>query len=122
MTHLVLNVVPYAIRRAYPREITLPKFWRTLDLLDRCGEERTSYHRIAENGVFTKIVRSQFKYDGNFGWQMETSFSSNFTTEFFEESDLGMNFAAEPLTKEELEVAENTVLAIIAGIEPPEGV
>jgi hypothetical protein len=120
MTHFVLNVVPYTIPRAHPREITLPKFWRTLDLLDRCGEERTSYHRIAENGVFTKILRSQFNYDGNFSWQMETSFSSNFTTEFFDESDLGMHFAAKPLTKEEFEVAERLVLAIIARIEPPE--
>jgi hypothetical protein len=120
MATRTLNVLPDVIRVALPLEITLPKYWTTLDLLDRCGEERTSYFRIAANGVFTKIVRSQFMYDGNFKWRMETTFSSNWTDQLFEESDVGVNLSARPLTKEEFEVAERTVLGMC--IEPPEGV
>jgi hypothetical protein len=120
MTTLTLNVLPYVIRVAQPREITLPKYWMELDLFDHLGEERTSYYRIAESGVFTKIVRSQFMYDGDFKWRMETSFSSEWTNQLFEESDVGVQGSARPLMKEEFEVAERIVLAM--RIEPPEGV
>jgi hypothetical protein len=122
MTTLTLNVLPYVIRVAQPHEITLPKYWMELDLFDYLGEERTSYYRIAENGVFTKIVRSQFMHDGNFKWRMETSFSSEWTNQLFEESDVGVQGSARPLTKEEFEVAERIVLDFIARIEPPEDV
>jgi hypothetical protein len=117
MTTLTLKVLPNIIRVAEPREITLPKYWMELDLFDYLGEERTSYYRIAENGVFTKIVRSQFHYDGNFKWRIETTFSSNWTDQLFEESDIGAHLAARPLTKAEFEVAERKVLAM--RIEPP---
>jgi hypothetical protein len=122
MTTLTLNVLPDVIRVAKPREITLPKYWMELDLLDHLGEERTTYHRIAENGVFTKIVRSQFNYDGNYRWRMETSFSSDWTNQLFEEADVGANLSAQTLTEQELEVAERIVLALIAPAEPPEEV
>ena len=122
MTTLTLNVLPDIPRVAQPLEITLPKYWMELDLFDHLGEERTSYYRIAESGVFTKIVRSQFMYDGNFKWRMETSFSSDWANQLFEEADVGANLSALPLTKEEFEVAERIVLALIAPSEPPEGV
>jgi hypothetical protein len=121
MTTLTLNVLPYVIRVAQPHEIALRKYWMELDLFDYRGEERTSYYRIAENGVFTKIVKSQFMYDGNFKWRMETSFSSEWTNQLFEESDVGVQGSA-PLTKEEFEVAERIVLDFVARIEPPEDV
>jgi hypothetical protein len=122
MTTLTLNVLPYVIRIAQPREITLPKYWMELDLFDHLGEERTSYYRIGENGVFTKIVRSQFMYVGNFKWHMETSFSSEWTNQLFEESDVGVQSSARPLTNEEFEMAERIMLDFIARIEPPEDV
>jgi hypothetical protein len=122
MTTLTLNVLPYVIRVAQPHEIALPKYWMELDLFDYRGEERTSYYRIAENGVFTKIVKSQFMYDGNFKWRMETTFSSNWTDQLFEEADVGANLSARTLTEQEFEVAERIVLALIAPSEPPEGV
>jgi hypothetical protein len=122
MATRTLNVLPDLIRFAQPREITLPKYWMELDLFDHLGEERTSYYRIAENGVFTKIVRSQFMYDGNFKWRMETSFSSDWTNQLFEEADVGVHLAARLLTKEEFEVAERIVLDFIARIGPPENV
>jgi hypothetical protein len=115
-----LNVLPDVIRVAQPLEITLPKYWMELDLFDYRGEERTSYYRIAENGVFTKIVRSQFNYDGNFKWRIETTFSSNWTNQLFEESDVGAHLAASPMMKGEFEEAERIVLAM--RIEPPEAV
>jgi hypothetical protein len=120
MTTLTLNVLPDIPRVAQPLEITLPKYWMELDLFDHLGEERTSYYRIAESGVFTTIVRSQFNYDGKFKWRMETSFSSEWTNQLFEESDVGVQGSARPLMKEEFEVAERIVLAM--RIEPPEGV
>jgi hypothetical protein len=116
-----LNVLPDIPRVAQPLEITLPKYWMELDLLDHLGEERTSYYRLAENGVFTKVFRSQFNYDGKFKWRMETSFSSDWTNQLFEEADVGANLSARPLTKDAFEVAERIVLAFIARIEPPEG-
>ena len=61
-------------------------------------------------------------YDGNFKWHIETTFSSDWTHQLFEESDVGVNPSALRLTKEEFEMAEITVHAIIARIEPPEGV
>jgi hypothetical protein len=122
MATRTFNVLPDIIRVAQPREITLPKYWMELDLFDHLGEERTSYYRIAESGVFTKIVRSQFMYDGKFKWRMETSFSSNWANQLFEESDVGVQGSTRPLTKEEFEVAERIVLDFIARIEPPEGV
>jgi hypothetical protein len=122
MATRTLNVLPDVIRVAQPLEITLPKYWMELDLFDHLGEERTSYYRIAESGVFTKIVRSQFMYDGNFKWRMETTFSSNWTNQLFEEADVGANLSARTLTEQEFEVAERIVLALIAPSEPPEGV
>jgi len=122
MATRTLKVLPYTIRVAQPHEITLPKYWIELDLFDHLGEERTSYYRIAENGVFTKVVRSQFYYDGNFKWRMETSFSSEWTNQLFEEADVGVQGSARPLTKQEFEVAERIVLDFIAPAEPPEGV
>jgi hypothetical protein len=122
MASRTLNILPDLIRVAQPREISLPKYWMELDLFDYRGEERTSYYRLTENGVFTQIVRSQFMYDGNFKWRIETTFSSDWTSQFFEEADVGTHFAARPVTKEGFEMAERIVLAIIAGIEPPEGV
>jgi hypothetical protein len=122
MATRTLNVLPDVIRVAQPLEITLPKYWMELDLFDHLGEERTSYYRIAESGVFTKIVRSQFMYDGNFKWRIETTFSSNWTNQLFEEADVGANLSARTLTEQEFEVAERIVLAFIAPYEPPEGV
>jgi hypothetical protein len=122
MATRTLNVLPDVIRVAQPLEITLPKYWMELDLFDHLGEERTSYYRIAESGVFTKIVRSQFMYDGNFKWRMETSFSSDWTNQLFEEADVGANPSARTLTEQEFEVAERIVLALITPSEPPEGV
>ena len=89
MATRTLNVLPDVIRVAQPLEITLPRYWMELDLFDHLGEERTSYYRIAESGVFTKIVRSHFMYDGNFKWRIETTFSSNWTNQLFEEADVG---------------------------------
>jgi hypothetical protein len=120
-TH-TLNVLPEVISVAQPLEITLPKYWMELDLFDHLGEERTSYYRITESGVFTKFVRSQFMYDGNFKWGMETTFSSNWTNQLFEEADVGANASARTLTEQEFEVAERIVLALITPSEPPEGV
>jgi hypothetical protein len=121
MATRTLNVLPNVIRVAQPREITLPKYWMELDLFDHLGEERTSYHRIAESGVFTKIVRSQFMYDDKFKWRMETSFSSDWANQLFEEADVGANLSARTLTEQEFELAEGIVLALIAPSEP-EGV
>jgi hypothetical protein len=120
-TH-TLNVLPEVIRVAQPLEITLPKYWMELDLFDHLGEERTSYYRITKSGVFTKFVRSQFMYDGKFKWGMETTFSSNWTNQLFEEADVGANASARTLTEQEFEVAERIVLALITPSEPPEGV
>jgi hypothetical protein len=119
---MTLKVLRNIIRAAEPLEITLPRYWMELDLFDYNGEERTSYHRIGENGVFTKIVRSLFNYDGNFKWRIETTFSSNWTDQIFEESDVGANPSARTLTEQEFEVAERMVLALIAPIEPAEDV
>jgi hypothetical protein len=122
MATRTLNVLPNVIRVAQPFQITLPKYWMELDLFDHLGEERTSYYRIAESGVFTKIFRSQFMYDGNFKWRMETTFSSNWTDQLFEEADVGANVSARTLTEQEFEVAERIVLALVAPSEPPAGV